>query len=126
MTILPLYAAPQFAPQVTDWLWQAFGGETLPRQFFASIVQHSQTAEALPLTFIAVEGEQLLGTIGLWRCDLISRQDLFPWLAALFVAPAARRPRSGAGRKTAAACDRLCPPRGLSGALSLLRLPGFL
>ena len=33
MTILPLYAAPQFAPQVTDWLWQAFGGETLPRQF---------------------------------------------------------------------------------------------
>ena len=23
MTILPLYAAPQFAPQVTDWLWQA-------------------------------------------------------------------------------------------------------
>ena len=50
MTILPLYAAPQYAPQVTDWLWQAFGGETLPRQFFASIVQHSQTAEALPLT----------------------------------------------------------------------------
>ncbi len=90
MTILPLYAAPQFAPQVTDWLWQAFGGETLPRQFFASIVQHSQTAEALPLTFIAVEGEQLLGTIGLWRCDLISRQDLFPWLAALYVAPATR------------------------------------
>ena len=90
MTILPLYAAPQFARQVTDWLWQAFGGEALPREFFASIVQHSQTAEALPLTFIAVEGEQLLGTIGLWRCDLISRQDLFPWLAALYVAPAAR------------------------------------
>lgn len=78
MTILPLYAAPQYAPQVTDWLWHAFGGETLPREFFASIMQHSQTAEALPLTFIAVEGEQLLGTIGLWRCDLISRQDLFP------------------------------------------------
>lgn len=90
MTILPLYAAPQYAPQVTDWLWHAFGGETLPREFFASIVQHSQTAEALPLTFIAVEGEQLLGTIGLWRCDLISRQDLFPWLAALYVAPVAR------------------------------------
>ena len=90
MTILPLYAAPQFARQVTDWLWQAFGGEALPREFFASIVQHSQTAEALPLTFIAVEGEQLLGTIGLWRCDLISRQDLFPWLAALYVDESAR------------------------------------
>ncbi|HGS6999795.1 TPA: GNAT family N-acetyltransferase, partial [Klebsiella pneumoniae] len=73
MTILPLYAAPQHAPQVAEWLWQAFGGETLPRAFFASIVAHSQTPGALPLTFIAVEGELLLGTVGLWRCDLISR-----------------------------------------------------
>jgi len=23
--------------------------------------------------------------VGLWRCDLISRQDLTPWLAALYV-----------------------------------------
>lgn len=81
MTILPLYAAPQYAPQVTDWLWQALWRRDAAAAIFASIVQHSQTAEALPLTFIAVEGEQLLGTIGLWRCDLISRQDLFPWLA---------------------------------------------
>ncbi len=123
MTILPLYAAPQFARQVTDWLWQAFGGEALPREFFASIVQHSQTAEALPLTFIAVEGEQLLGTIGLWRCDLISRRICFPAGGAV---RRARRSRSGAGRTAAAACDRLCPPRGLSGALSLLHLPRFL
>ena len=92
MTILPLYAAPQFAREVTDWLWQAFGGEALPREFFASIVQHSQTAEALPLTFIAVEGEQLLGTIGLWRCDLISRQPGKQILAAYQIAsPEANR-----------------------------------
>lgn len=90
MTILPLYAAPQHAPQVTEWLWQAFGGETLPQAFFASIVAHSQTPGALPLTFIAAEGELLLGTVGIWRCDLISRQDLFPWMAALYVAEAAR------------------------------------
>ena len=87
--ILPLYAAPQYAEQVTDWIWHAFG-EGLPRAFFHSIVEHSQTAGALPLTFIAVQNEQLLGTVGLWRCDLITRQDLFPWLAALYVDDAAR------------------------------------
>ncbi|MBE3286385.1 GNAT family N-acetyltransferase [Enterobacter cloacae complex sp. P31C] len=87
--ILPLYEAPHYAEQVTDWLWQAFG-EGLSREFFHSIVVHSQTPDVLPLTFIAVEDERLLGTVGLWRCDLITRQDLFPWLAALYVDDAAR------------------------------------
>ncbi|MGS6176304.1 GNAT family N-acetyltransferase [Enterobacter sichuanensis] len=87
--ILPLYHAPQYAQQVTDWIWQAFG-EGLPREFFHSIVEHSQTPGALPLTFIALEDERLVGTVGLWRCDLIIRQDLFPWLAALYVDDAAR------------------------------------
>jgi len=87
--IIPLYEAPQFADTVTDWLWQAFG-DSLPRDFFASIIAHSQRPGALPLTFIALDGEKLLGTVGLWRCDLISRQDLWPWLAALYVDEAAR------------------------------------
>ncbi|AUW13775.1 GNAT family N-acetyltransferase [Klebsiella michiganensis] len=90
MIIHPLYAVPQHASCVTEWLWRAFGADALPRAFFASIVEHSQTPGALPITFVAVEGERLLGTVGLWRCDLISRQDLYPWMAALYVAPEAR------------------------------------
>ncbi|HBM3288002.1 GNAT family N-acetyltransferase [Klebsiella michiganensis] len=90
MIIHPLYAAPQHASCVTEWLWRAFGADALPRAFFASIVEHSQTPGALPITFVAVEGERLLGTVGLWRCDLISRQDLYPWMAALYVTPEAR------------------------------------
>ncbi|MCU6678798.1 GNAT family N-acetyltransferase [Leclercia tamurae] len=89
MKIQPLYAAPQHAEQVIDWLWQAFG-DGLARDFFASVVTYSQTPDALPLTFIATEGDRLLGTVGLWRCDLITRQDLYPWLAALYVDEAAR------------------------------------
>lgn len=75
MNILPLHAAPQFTQRVIDWIWNAFG-EGMPRAFFQSIVEHSLTPGELPLTFIAVEDDQLLGTVGLWRCDLISRQDL--------------------------------------------------
>ncbi|MGK7246703.1 GNAT family N-acetyltransferase [Buttiauxella agrestis] len=84
MKILPLYAMPQYAEQVTDWIWQAFGTSD-SRDFFASIVATSQREGQLPLTFVAVEGEKLVGTVGLWRCDLISRQDLYPWLAALYI-----------------------------------------
>jgi len=88
--IQPLYEAPHHARQITDWLWQAFGGVAMPREFFASIVEHSQRPDALPLTFVLTDGERALATVGLWRCDLISRQDLYPWLAALYVEEAAR------------------------------------
>lgn len=89
MNILPLYEVPEHAEQVTDWLWQAFG-EGVPREFFSSVIAHSQKPGALPLTFVAVDNDRLLGTVGLWRCDLITRQDLYPWLAALYVDEAAR------------------------------------
>lgn len=84
MNIQPLYTSPQYAEQVTDWLWQAFGTSE-SRDFFASIVATSQQEGEMPLTFVAVEGDKLVGTVGLWRCDLISRQDLYPWLAALYI-----------------------------------------
>jgi len=89
VTILPLYDAPHFAEQVIDWLCQEFG-DGLPREFFASIIHHSQTPGQLPLTWIMVDNDQLLGTVGLWRCDLLTRQDLFPWLATLYVKESAR------------------------------------
>ena len=60
MNILPLHAAPQFTQRVIDWIWNAFG-EGMPRAFFQSIVEHSLTPGKLPLTFIAVEDDQLLG-----------------------------------------------------------------
>ena len=91
MKILPLYAAPQYAQIVTDWLCQAFGTAD-SRDFFASIVEKSQREGEMPLTFVAVDGDKLVGTVGLWRCDLISRQDLYPWLAALYIDEKQRRP----------------------------------
>ncbi|STV52111.1 acetyltransferase, (GNAT) family [Klebsiella pneumoniae] len=56
-------------------------------------MQHSQTAEALPLTFIAVEGEQLLGTIGL----LALRFDQPPGSVSLAGGAVRRARRRGQG-----------------------------
>ncbi|CAI0977535.1 GNAT family N-acetyltransferase [Serratia quinivorans] len=85
MTNIALLADyPQHRQQVIDWLWQAFGSEN-SRAFFASVVDSGLCGADLPITFIALQGDELVGTVGLWRCDLISRQDLTPWLAALYV-----------------------------------------
>ncbi|WP_075182257.1 GNAT family N-acetyltransferase [Pantoea sp. 1.19] len=87
--VVDLRAAPQHAARVTDWLWQAFGNRE-SRDFFASIVDASLRNGDYPVTWLALDGDRPVGTVGLWRCDLISRQDLFPWLAALYVDPDAR------------------------------------
>lgn len=67
---------PQHRQQVINWLWQAFGSEN-SRAFFASVVDSGLRGADLPITFIALLGDELVGTVGLWRCDLISRQAGF-------------------------------------------------
>lgn len=90
MRIVPLSSVPHHASQITDWLWQAFGAGTT-REFYHSIVRSSLNGADLPVTFVALDAHDIpLGTIGFWRCDLISRQDLWPWAAALYVDPASR------------------------------------
>lgn len=34
---------------------------------------------------MAIENGEVIGTIGVWRSDLLSRQDLYPWIPALVV-----------------------------------------
>lgn len=82
--ILPLFEVPEHSELITDWLFQVFGSEN-SRDFFASIVNSSLRPEGLPVTFVALLDDKPVGTVGLWRCDLISRQDLYPWLAALYI-----------------------------------------
>lgn len=84
LRIVPLSAVPETREVITDWLWKAFGTDN-SRDFFASVIDSSLSGADLPLTFVALDGERPVGTVGLWRCDLVSRQDLFPWLAALYV-----------------------------------------
>ncbi len=60
------------------------------RRRFLAVLLNIANAGGAAADLIATDGEALLGTVGLWRCDLISRQDLFPWMAALFVAETAR------------------------------------
>lgn len=71
---------------VINWLWKEWGNEK-NYSYYKSIVESSLDKENLPQTFIALMDDEPVGTVGLWRCDLMSRQDLFPWLACLYVLP---------------------------------------
>ena len=45
----------------------------------------------IPTVFIALEGEEPLGSAALVEFDMDTRKDLSPWIAGLYVLPAHRR-----------------------------------
>ncbi|SDK36539.1 GNAT family N-acetyltransferase [Natronincola ferrireducens] len=86
MVIKHLSESKEHMELVINWLWKEWGNEK-NYSYYKSIVESSLDKENLPQTFIALMDDEPVGTVGLWRCDLMSRQDLFPWLACLYVLP---------------------------------------
>lgn len=75
---------PQLIEEVIEELNTNFGDKN-SKNFYRGIVEHSLKENELPITFVAVENDVLIGTVGVWRGDLLSRQELYPWLSALVV-----------------------------------------
>ena len=82
--------------KVARWLCDEFGKKD-SMGFYKSILNHSLSETNLPQTFLALDEGKPVGTVGLWRCDMVSRQDLYPWLAALYVLPEYRN--KGVGKQ---------------------------
>lgn len=94
MEIKLLRDCSQYKEQVIDWLNKEFGCETSYR-FYKELIEHSMEENKLPITFVAIDNDVLVGTVSLWRGDLLSRQDLYPWLSALVVNPDYRNQKIG-------------------------------
>lgn len=74
---------PQHISIVIDWLYKEWGNHN--RNYWKSWVQHSLQVNNIPKTYILLVNDHIAGTYSLWRCDLQSRQDLFPWFGGLYV-----------------------------------------
>ncbi len=92
MNILPLADHPDCIPTLARWFhdeWSGFDGRSV--EVIAQQLQANLNHDRIPITFLAMRGAELLGTISIELSDLPPRDDLSPWLASLFVAPSARR-----------------------------------
>ncbi|WP_158922377.1 GNAT family N-acetyltransferase [Acidisphaera sp. S103] len=80
---------PDLAPIVAAWLVKEFGypGGRTPEQVTARILAPPNGPEE---TFVLLEQGKPVGSARLTHDDLASRPDLTPWLAGVFVDPAAR------------------------------------
>lgn len=76
---------PQYINTVVEWIYSEWGNNN--RRYWDSWIRSSLSENDIPQTFIAIVDNKIAGTYSLWRCDLQSRQDLFPWFGGLYVAP---------------------------------------
>lgn len=53
----------EFKEKVIQWLNDEFGGEN-SRAFYKGIIENSLREKSLPITFVAIENGEVIGTIG--------------------------------------------------------------
>src|SRR4029453_7094470 len=97
MQIRLLGDVPSAIPVLAEWFcaeWHDFDGRS--RSEIEVLLRHSLSRDALPVTFVALESTEVIGTVTLDVSDLPHYDHLTPWLASLYVVPSRRR--AGLGR----------------------------
>jgi predicted N-acetyltransferase YhbS len=91
MRICPLADRPDAIPLLAGWFhseWSSFDGRSVT--MVEAQLAENLKRESIPITFLALVGATVIGTVSLDESDLPSHYHLSPWLASLFVAPEAR------------------------------------
>lgn len=76
--------------------WSQWGTDTNYKFVYDCMLHSMRTESELPRFYIAVHKDSIIGIYALLRNDLISRQDIYPWLACLYVVPEFRGQAIGA------------------------------
>lgn len=86
----------EYLEEVSEWIWKEWSlerGTTLEDIIYQS--NHSLSKKGIPGMYIAVYKEEVVGVVSLWRNDLTARQDLYPWMATLYVKESFRNKEIG-------------------------------
>lgn len=105
-------------PKVVPTLAEAFAEEwpdyarEVGREAIVERFRECLRRDALPLTLVALEGPEVVGTVGLRWDSIRSRPALGPWLAAFYVVPRLRG--RGVGAHLAREAERAARTLGLA------------
>jgi len=105
ISIIAIRENPEYLERAIDYFSSRWA---IPRNIYQDCIGNSITADsALPRWYLMLREDEIIGSYGLITNDFISRQDLWPWLAALYVEESERSKGFGAkllehGRKETA------------------------
>src|ERR1700704_3831226 len=98
MTIEYLADFPDALPILAEWQHREWGhlraGDSLEKR--RARLQGYSNRDRIPLTVVALEGGEVLGSASLVLHDMETRMELTPWLAGVFVGEPYRREGIGA------------------------------
>ena len=91
--ICHLFEAPGHRPVVASWIYEAFwfGMDGYSPEHFEMRLGEASDADSIPISLLALDGDEPAGTVNLIANDDPERPHLTPWLAALYVDPPFRR-----------------------------------
>jgi len=85
MKIFELSDRPDKLENSINYFWKCWGNES-NFNFYSDCIKNSFNKEkTIPKFYIGIESDEMIGSYALITNDLLSRQDLMPWLACLFV-----------------------------------------
>jgi len=74
-----------------EFFWKCWGNES-NLNFYDDCIRNSLKKEnTIPKFYIGIEYDEIVGSYAILTNDLISRQDLLPWFACLFVTESYRK-----------------------------------
>lgn len=85
MNLIELSQRPDLLEKAIDYFWGCWGNES-NRIFYKDCMTHSMDeTNAIPKFYMVLSKEEIIASYALITNDLISRQDLMPWFACLYV-----------------------------------------
>jgi len=130
LKIYPLSEKKSLYPILAYWSYQNwYLKRNIPFQLILHEYKRRAEIDALPLSFIAFWGELPVGMVSVKETDMLRRQDLSPWLSALYVSPEYRN--KGIGTELILSVLNLCSYKGFKRVFlfidsrNLKKLEGF-
>ena len=85
MTVINIRKQPEYMERGIVYI-QSKWANRKNKMVYADCITHSIDAKSpLPIWYLLLDGNEIIGCAGLITNDFISRMDLAPWLCALFV-----------------------------------------
>lgn len=84
--IVNLKDYPEHIEEVSKWVWEEWSkvhGASIDDIIYRT--KHSIEDNKIPMMFIALNNNEVVGVVSLWNNDLTARQDLTPWMATLYI-----------------------------------------